>query len=132
METDDAGPSASAPPPPPPPPASAGADALAAGPPVAPSDVYTYVVTAHRPSAVAQSVTAALTGKDEINLVISKVTRMEIHKLTDSGLQGIADVAIYGRIACMRARCLSMPLLCRNACLSPFRGTPEHAHLRAT
>lgn len=74
------------------------------------SDVHAYVVTAHRPSAVAQAVSAAFTGPDDINLIISKVTRIEIHKLVEGGLQGISDVPIYGRIACMRVRLLVLPV----------------------
>jgi hypothetical protein len=93
------GPSTSAAAAPPPPPS----DPLANAPPQD-TELYSYVVTAHRPSAVAQSATAAFTADADINLIISKVTRMEIHRLTEDGLQGIADVPIYGRIACMRVR----------------------------
>ena len=110
MDTDEAGPSTSATPataPPPPPPPAEGMEPMDEGPGAGGAsshDVYSYVVTAHRPSAVAQSLTAMLTSPADINLIISKVTRMEIHQLTDGGLKGVADVPIYGRIACMRVR----------------------------
>ena len=113
MEVDDPGPStslAAKQAPPPPPPADDAVPMDAAPVSGASDDVHAYVVTAHRPSAVAQAVSAALTGADDINLIISKVTRIEIHKLAEGGLQGISDVPIYGRIACMRVR-MHLPVL---------------------
>lgn len=102
MDTDEAGPSTSAAAPPPPP-QTLDTNGAAKGT-SSESELYGYVVTAHRSSAVAQCVTAALTAPTDINLIISKVTRMEIHRLTETGLEGITDVAMYGRIACMRVR----------------------------
>jgi hypothetical protein len=63
-----------------------------------------YCVTAHRPSAVLDSVVCNLTGPDDMNLIISKCTRLEIHKVVDGGTIGLADVPIYGRIESLRVR----------------------------
>ncbi|KAK9791627.1 hypothetical protein WJX73_005132 [Symbiochloris irregularis] len=60
-----------------------------------------YVVTAHRPTNISGSVVGHFTGPDDINLIVSKCTRIEIHTLTPEGLKGILDVPIYGRVACM-------------------------------
>jgi hypothetical protein len=68
---------------------------------LSPEKALCYVVTAHRPSAVLASVTCALTGPDDINLVISKCTRLEIHKVVEGGLVGLADAPIYGRIVAL-------------------------------
>lgn len=61
-----------------------------------------YCVTAHRPSAVLDSVVCNLTGPDDTNLIISKCTRLEIHKVVDGGTVGLADVPIYGRIETLK------------------------------
>jgi len=61
--------------------------------------MWNYVVTAHKPTAVTLSVTGAFTGPNELNLIISKVSRLEIYLLTEKGLQLLLDVGIYGRIS---------------------------------
>jgi hypothetical protein len=63
-----------------------------------------YCVTAHRPSAVLESVVCNLTGPEDTNLIISKCTRLEIHKVVDGGTVGLADVPIYGRIESLQVR----------------------------
>lgn len=63
------------------------------------SSVYNYVVTAHKPTAVNLSVVGNFTSPTDINLIVAKSTRIEIHTLTVDGLQGVLDVPIYGRIA---------------------------------
>ena len=67
-----------------------------------PEEVYSYVVTAHRPTAVLATAVASFTAPDDINLIISKCTRLEIHRLTAEGLQGVVDVPIYGRISAIK------------------------------
>ncbi|EIE24281.1 hypothetical protein COCSUDRAFT_28729 [Coccomyxa subellipsoidea C-169] len=62
---------------------------------------FNYVVTAHKPTSVTQSIVGNFTSPTDINLIISKCTRIEIHTLTPEGLKGVADVAIYGRVATM-------------------------------
>lgn len=60
---------------------------------------YNYVVTAHKPTNVTHSCVGNFTSPDEINLIIAKSTRVEIHVLRESGIQALLDVPIYGRIA---------------------------------
>ncbi|KAL3687828.1 hypothetical protein R1sor_014137 [Riccia sorocarpa] len=60
---------------------------------------WNYVVTAHKPTNVTHSCVGNFTGPQELNLIIAKCTRIEIHLLTPQGLQPMLDVPIYGRIA---------------------------------
>ncbi|KAK4488128.1 hypothetical protein RD792_003870 [Penstemon davidsonii] len=61
--------------------------------------VWNYVVTAHKPTNVTHSCVGNFTGPQELNLIVAKCTRIEIHLLTPHGLQPMLDVPIYGRIA---------------------------------
>ncbi|XP_068656195.1 DNA damage-binding protein 1a-like [Aristolochia californica] len=61
--------------------------------------VWNYVVTAHKPTNVTHSCVGNFTSAQELNLIIAKCTRIEIHLLTPQGLQPMLDVPIYGRIA---------------------------------
>ncbi|XP_010906318.1 DNA damage-binding protein 1a [Elaeis guineensis] len=61
--------------------------------------VWNYVVTAHKPTNVTHSCVGNFTSPQELNLIIAKCTRIEIHLLTSHGLQPMLDVPIYGRIA---------------------------------
>lgn len=97
MDTSGTGTRVTAPPPPP------------QEQPLGESDPQCYVVTAHRPSAVLASVVCAFTSPEDLNLIISKVTRMEIHRVRQDGLEGIADVPIYGRVAALKVRNLFQP-----------------------
>ncbi|CAN0877348.1 DNA damage-binding protein 1a [Linum grandiflorum] len=61
--------------------------------------IWNYVVTAHKPTNVTHSCVGNFTSPQELNLIIAKCTRIEIHLLTPQGLQPLLDVPIYGRIA---------------------------------
>ncbi|KAM7270364.1 hypothetical protein ACFE04_029578 [Oxalis oulophora] len=61
--------------------------------------IWNYAVTAHKPTNVTHSCVGNFTGPQELNLIIAKCTRIEIHLLTSQGLQPMLDVPIYGRIA---------------------------------
>ncbi|KAK6917109.1 Cleavage/polyadenylation specificity factor, A subunit, C-terminal [Dillenia turbinata] len=61
--------------------------------------IWNYVVTAHKPTNVTHSCVGNFTSPQELNLIIAKSTRIEIHLLTPQGLQPMMDVPIYGRIA---------------------------------
>ncbi|KAL2494428.1 DNA damage-binding protein 1a [Forsythia ovata] len=61
--------------------------------------VWNYVVTAHKPTNVTHSCVGNFTGPQELNLIIAKCTRIEIHLLMPQGLQPMLDLPIYGRIA---------------------------------
>ncbi|KAG9145181.1 hypothetical protein Leryth_008967 [Lithospermum erythrorhizon] len=61
--------------------------------------IWNYVVTAHKPTNVTHSAVGNFTGPQELNLILAKCTRIEIHNLTPQGLQPTLDLPIYGRIA---------------------------------
>ncbi|KAL0699191.1 hypothetical protein Bca4012_055313 [Brassica carinata] len=61
--------------------------------------VWNYVVTAQKPTSVTHSCVGNFTSPQELNLIVAKCTRIEIHLLTPQGLQTILDVPLYGRIA---------------------------------
>lgn len=56
-------------------------------------------MTAHKPTNVTHSCVGNFTNPHDINLIIAKCTRIEIHILAPQGLQPMLDVPIYGRIA---------------------------------
>ncbi|MEW5313036.1 MAG: hypothetical protein WDW38_004630 [Sanguina aurantia] len=62
---------------------------------------FNYVVTAHKPTAVSHSVVGHFTSPTDMNLVISRLTRLEIHTMGPDGLQGVMEVPIYGRITAL-------------------------------
>ncbi|KAM0860241.1 hypothetical protein ACQ4PT_046665 [Festuca glaucescens] len=59
---------------------------------------WNYVVTAHKPTSVSHSCVGHFTGPQQLNLIVAKCTRIEIHLLTLQGLQPMLDAPIYGRI----------------------------------
>ena len=63
---------------------------------------HNYVVTAHKPTAVNEAVVGNFTGPTDLNLVIAKNTRLEIHLVTPEGLRPLLDIGIYGRISVMK------------------------------
>ncbi|KAH8557053.1 CPSF A subunit region-domain-containing protein [Umbelopsis sp. PMI_123] len=63
--------------------------------------VYQYVVTAQKPTAVHFAVKGRFTSSEDINLIISKGTRIEIFTLTPEGLRPVIEFGIYGRIEAM-------------------------------
>jgi hypothetical protein len=48
---------------------------------------WNYVVTAHKPTNVTHSCAGSFTNPPDLNLIIGKCTRLEIHLLTALGLQ---------------------------------------------
>ncbi|CAH3106628.1 unnamed protein product [Pocillopora meandrina] len=62
---------------------------------------HNYVVTAHKPTAVNAAVVGNFTAPDDLNLIIAKNTRLEIHVVTPEGLRPHLDIGIYGRISVM-------------------------------
>ncbi|CAN6454562.1 unnamed protein product [Victoria cruziana] len=57
--------------------------------------VWNYVVTAHKPTNVIHSCVGNFTSPQELNLIIAKCTRIEIHLLTPQGLQGEAQDLLF-------------------------------------
>ena len=62
---------------------------------------WNYVVTAHKPTNVTHSLVGNFTGPSDLNLIVSKCTRIEVHKVDQEGLHCMMDVPLYGRIATM-------------------------------
>ncbi|KAL1525255.1 hypothetical protein AB1Y20_020120 [Prymnesium parvum] len=62
---------------------------------------WNYVVTAHKPTNVTHALTGNFTGPDDINLIVSKCTRIEVHRVDAEGLHCMLDVPLYGRVATM-------------------------------
>ncbi|XP_015768553.1 PREDICTED: DNA damage-binding protein 1-like [Acropora digitifera] len=62
---------------------------------------HNYVVTAHKPTAVNAAVVGNFTAADDLNLIIAKITRLEIHVVTPEGLRPHLDIGIYGRVSVM-------------------------------
>ncbi|KAI9202714.1 mono-functional DNA-alkylating methyl methanesulfonate N-term-domain-containing protein [Polychytrium aggregatum] len=60
-----------------------------------------YVSSAQKPTSVSTALVGNFTGPDDLNLILSKTSRFEIHVATEAGLQPVKDVPIYGRIATM-------------------------------
>lgn len=63
---------------------------------------YNYVVTAHRASAVNQCITGNFTGPNDLNLIVGKLSRFEIFKITSSGLKLMRDVTVFGTIVALK------------------------------
>ncbi|KAJ1622354.1 hypothetical protein T492DRAFT_326446 [Pavlovales sp. CCMP2436] len=63
---------------------------------------YHYVVTAHKPTNVTHAVVGNFTAPNDVNLIVCKSTRLELHTLIDERLQQVLDVPIFGRVATLQ------------------------------
>ncbi|XP_026318053.1 DNA damage-binding protein 1 [Hyposmocoma kahamanoa] len=63
---------------------------------------YHYVVTAQKPTAVTACVTGNLTSPTDLNLLVAKVSRLEMYLVTPEGLRPMKEVGLYGRVAKMK------------------------------
>ncbi|KAK9227132.1 hypothetical protein WN943_012181 [Citrus x changshan-huyou] len=87
--------------------------------------IWNYVVTAHKPTNVTHSCVGNFTSPQELNLIIAKCTRIEIHLLTPQGLQNTD--ALYARTRFVDIMCflvqpmLDVPIYGRIATLELFR-----------
>ncbi|KAL0819945.1 hypothetical protein ABMA28_007945 [Loxostege sticticalis] len=63
---------------------------------------YHYVVTAQKPTAVIACVTGNFTSPTDLNLLVAKVTRLEMYLVTPEGLRPMKEVGLYGRVAKMK------------------------------
>ncbi|XP_046628743.1 DNA damage-binding protein 1 [Neodiprion virginianus] len=61
-----------------------------------------YVVTAQKPTAVTACVTGNFTSPTDLNLILAKNMRLEIHLVTPEGLRPLKEVGIYGKIAVIK------------------------------
>ncbi len=60
---------------------------------------YFYVASSQPPTAVTYSAVGNFTSAAELNLVLAKTSRLEIHTVTADGLVPLFDVPVNGRIA---------------------------------
>ncbi|GBP22857.1 DNA damage-binding protein 1 [Eumeta japonica] len=63
---------------------------------------YHYVVTAQKPTAVTACVTGNFTSPTDLNLLVAKITRLEMYLVTPEGLRPMKEVGLYGRVAKMK------------------------------
>ncbi|XP_060526030.1 DNA damage-binding protein 1 isoform X2 [Cylas formicarius] len=63
---------------------------------------YHYVVTAHKPTAVTACVTGNFTSSTDLNLIVAKNNRLDIHLVTPEGLRAIKEIGLYGKVAVMK------------------------------
>ncbi|XP_054261134.1 DNA damage-binding protein 1 [Macrosteles quadrilineatus] len=61
-----------------------------------------YVVTAHKPTAVTACVTGNFTSTSDLNLILAKNTRIEIHLVTPEGLRPLKEIGLHGKVAVMK------------------------------
>ena len=66
-----------------------------------PLSAMAYVVTAQKPTKVTHSAVGHFTGPDDLNLIVARGTRFELHIATEDGLNPVFDVPVHGRIATM-------------------------------
>eukprot|EP00994_Dinema_validum_P003899 NODE_1914_length_812_cov_8.851900_g1514_i0.p1 GENE.NODE_1914_length_812_cov_8.851900_g1514_i0~~NODE_1914_length_812_cov_8.851900_g1514_i0.p1 ORF type:complete len:227 (-),score=27.34 NODE_1914_length_812_cov_8.851900_g1514_i0:93-773(-) len=64
---------------------------------------FNYVVTVQNPTAATHSLKANFTSPTDLNLIVSKSTRIEIHLVNSEGLQPILDVPLNGRVLIMQS-----------------------------
>ncbi|XP_022126160.1 DNA damage-binding protein 1 [Pieris rapae] len=63
---------------------------------------YHYVVTAQKPTAVTACITGNFTSPTDLNLLVAKVSRLEMYIVTPEGLHPMKEVGLYGKVAKMK------------------------------
>jgi hypothetical protein len=63
---------------------------------------YSYIATAQKSTGVTHALVGSFTAPGELNLILGKTTRLEVHTVTPDGLQPVFSDALYGRIATMK------------------------------
>ena len=61
-----------------------------------------YIVTAQEATGINASVTGHFTGPNDLNLIIAKNNKLEVHLVTPAGLQSKLDLSVYGRISALQ------------------------------
>ncbi|CAI4228082.1 unnamed protein product [Auanema sp. JU1783] len=59
---------------------------------------HNYLVSAKKATVVTDAVVGNFTSKNDLNLILAKVGRVHIHKVTAEGLKSVQEVSVYGRI----------------------------------
>ena len=70
-------------------------------PPLRPQVAMNYVVTAHPADAVSHALVGNFISEGELDLIVSKGSRLVIYSAGPEGLQPFKEVPMYGRIATM-------------------------------
>ena len=60
---------------------------------------FAYVATAQKPTGVTHAVVGSFTGPNDVNLVLAKTNRLEVHTVTGDGLSPVVSEGVFGRIA---------------------------------
>eukprot|EP00111_Clytia_hemisphaerica_P011207 TCONS_00032834-protein len=63
---------------------------------------HNYIVTAQEATGINASVTGHFTGPNDLNLIIAKNNKLEVHLVTPAGLQSKLDLSVYGRISALQ------------------------------
>ena len=64
---------------------------------------YMYVVTAQCPTATNVAITSNFTGTNDLNLILAKNSKIEIHVISPEGLRHYMDLSINGCVTCMQS-----------------------------
>ena len=64
---------------------------------------YMYVVTAQRSTATNVAVTSNFTSPTDLNLILAKNSKIEIHTVTPEGLRHYMDLDINGCVTCLQS-----------------------------
>lgn len=62
-----------------------------------------YIVSAQKPTVVNGCVVGNFRNTDELDLIISRINRIEMLIMTEEGLKPYREIAIFGRIAVIKA-----------------------------
>uniref|UniRef100_A0A915B6F3 DNA damage-binding protein 1 n=1 Tax=Parascaris univalens TaxID=6257 RepID=A0A915B6F3_PARUN len=62
-----------------------------------------YIVSAQKATVVTHAVVCNFTGANDLNLVLAKTNRLELMVVTPDGLKSYREVAVFGRIAAVKA-----------------------------
>ncbi|KPI95266.1 DNA damage-binding protein 1 [Papilio xuthus] len=63
---------------------------------------YHYVVTAQKATAVTACITGNFTSPTDLNLLVAKLSRLEMYLVTPEGLRPMKEVGLYGKVAKMK------------------------------
>lgn len=61
-----------------------------------------YVVTAQKPTAVFSCVTGNFTAPNDMNLILGKMTRLDVNLVTPEGLRLLNEISIFGRVTVLK------------------------------
>ena len=68
---------------------------------MAASTHFSYIATSQKSTGVTHAVVGEFTASGEINLILGKTSRLEVHLVTPDGLTPVLSEGLFGRIATM-------------------------------